>query len=85
MISKKISQYVVVSLGVFLSCNALAESSPTPYKYGAKLDIAKVLSITTPKTHSCKPVDQVMRYVDSAGKVQVLKYRALSDACSKGH
>lgn len=85
MISKKINQYVVVSLGVLLSFNALAESTPTPYKYGTKLDIAKVLSISTPKTHSCKPVDQVMTYVDSAGKVQVLKYRALSDACSKGH
>ena len=85
MISKKISRYVVASLGVFLSFNVLEESAPTTYKYGAKLDIAKVLSISTSKTHSCKPVDQVMRYVDSAGKVQVLKYRALSDACSKGH
>ncbi|MGG2398053.1 DUF2790 domain-containing protein [Pseudomonas sp. SH1-B] len=83
--TRKPVNVLIAGLALLLSCNALAASSATTYEYGMKLDIAKVLSISKPKTHTCKTVDQVMKYVDSAGKVQTLKFRALSDACSKGH
>ena len=88
MISKKVSKpanIIFASLGLLLSGSVLAESPPTAYKYGEKLDIEKVLSISTTKTPICKPVDHIMKFIDSAGKIQVLKYRALSDACNKGH
>ncbi|WP_082641879.1 DUF2790 domain-containing protein [Stutzerimonas nitrititolerans] len=87
MTSKKNSKpasILFASLGLLLSCSALAESLPETYKYGAKLDIVKVLSISAKGGAICKPVDHIMQYVDSSGKQQALKYRALSDACSRG-
>lgn len=87
MTSKKIrkpANIIFASLGVLLSYGALAESAPTNYKYGAQLDIVRVLSISTPKTPVCKLVDRTMKYIDSSGKIQALKYRALSDGCNKG-
>jgi len=83
--AKKLASIFATSIALLLSCHALAETPATTYKYSLKLDIAKVLSISKPKTHSCKPVDHLMKYIDSAGKIQTLKFRALSDACSKGH
>jgi hypothetical protein len=83
--AKTLASIFITSFALLLSGNALAESPVTTYKYGLKLDIAKVLSISKPKTHTCKPVDHLMKYVDSTGKIQTLKFKALSDACSKGH
>jgi len=83
--AKTLASIFITSFVLLLSGNALAESPVTTYKYGLKLDIAKVLSISKPKTHTCKPVDHLMKYVDSTGKIQTLKFKALSDACSKGH
>lgn len=83
--AKTLASIFITSFALLLSGNALAESPVTTYKYGLKLDIAKVLSISKPKTHTCKPVDHLMKYVDSTGKIQTLKFKALSNACSKGH
>lgn len=83
--AKTLANILITSLVLVLSGNALAESPATTYKYGLKLDVAKVLSISKPKTHTCKPVDHLMKYIDSAGTIQTLKFKALSDACSKGH
>jgi len=83
--AKNLATISITSLAILISSNALAESHATTYKYGLKLDIAKVLSISKPKTHTCKPVDYLMKYIDSAGTIQTLKFKALSDACSKGH
>lgn len=74
---------VVAGAGILLSYSAHAENHLTTYKYGTKLDIVKVLSISTQVSHVCKPVDHIMRYIDSSGKTQALKYRALSDSCGK--
>jgi hypothetical protein len=83
--AKTLATIFITSFALLLAGNALAESPVTTYKYGLKLDVAKVLSISKPKTHTCKPVDHLMKYVDSTGKIQTLKFKALSDACSKGH
>ncbi|MBZ9668059.1 DUF2790 domain-containing protein [Pseudomonas sp. LMG 31766] len=83
--AKTLASIFITSFALLLSGHALAESPVTTYKYGLKLDVAKVLSISKPKTHTCKPVDHLMKYVDSTGKIQTLKFKALSDACSKGH
>ncbi|TKA90111.1 DUF2790 domain-containing protein [Halopseudomonas bauzanensis] len=87
MNSKKLGppvKIVFASLGLLLSCNALGESLPITYKYGAKLDIVKVLSMSTEYTPVCKPVDRIMKYIDSSGKTRALKYRVLSAVCSSG-
>lgn len=70
-------------LGITLSFNSFAESPPETYKYGTKLDIAKVLSISSKDSPVCKPVDYLMKYLDSSGRTRALKYRAHSSACSK--
>ncbi|WP_275547869.1 DUF2790 domain-containing protein [Pseudomonas sp. Marseille-Q0931] len=85
MNSTKIIKYLFASLSLFFSFSVIAESQPNTYRYGTKLDIVKVLSVSAPKTNNCKIVDQTMRYIDSTGKVRTLKYRAHSGACSKGH
>jgi len=82
---KKSASLMFASLAVLLSCSVLAENSSGTYEYGVALDVVRVLSVTTQKTALCKPVDHLMKYIDSAGKTKTLKYRALSDACSKGH
>ncbi|MCG6538563.1 DUF2790 domain-containing protein [Pseudomonas sp. KSR10] len=40
--------------------------------YGTKLDIEKVLSISTRDSAVCEPVEQTMKYIDSSGKSQTL-------------
>ncbi|HAG19352.1 DUF2790 domain-containing protein [Stutzerimonas stutzeri] len=70
-------------MGLLFSYGALAESSPAAYKYGDKLDISKVLSITVKHGSVCKPVGHVMKYLDSTGEIRTIKYRALSGACNK--
>ncbi|MCO5786242.1 hypothetical protein DHB74_07745 [Pseudomonas sp. G11-1] len=87
MNSKKLCgpvKIVFASLGLLLSCNALGECRPVTYEYGAKLDIVKVLSISTEYTPTCKPVDRIMKYMDSYGEIRSLKYRVLSAVCSSG-
>ena len=87
MISKKSRKTVgviVASLGMLLSVSAAAENRSATYKYGDKLDVVKVLSISAKDDSGCKPVDHRMEYMDSAGKKQVLNYRALPKRCHKG-
>lgn len=89
MTSKKVSKpanLIFASLGLLLSLDALAESAPTIYTYDASLDIQNVLSISSiEEGRTCKPIDHIMKYTDSSGKIQTVKYKALSDACSRGH
>jgi len=87
MNSKKLCgpvKIVFASIGLLLSFNALGEVIPVTYKYGMKLDIEKVLSLSTEYTPVCKPVDRIMKYADSAGNIRTLKYRVLSAVCSSG-
>lgn|GEM_PF-2614441 len=67
----------------FLSLTALADSAPQSYEYGAKLDVVKVLSITTQDSAACEPVEQTMTYTDSSGETRALQYVVLSSTCSQ--
>jgi len=80
----KSASFMLISVGLLFSYGALAEVSPTAYKYGDKLDVSKVTSIAVKRGAVCKPVDHIMKYVDSAGEIRIIKYRALSVACNKG-
>lgn len=87
MISNKTrntARVIVASLGMLLSVSAVAENRSVTYKYGDKVDVIKVLSISAKDGSGCKPVDHRMEYIDSAGKKQVLNYRALPNQCHKG-
>lgn len=81
--SNQLAKIIAASLSLLLSCSVLAESAPITYEYGMKLDVAKVLSISTASSRTCEPVDRIMKYIDSSGKTETLKYRVLSDACDK--
>ncbi|MXI50256.1 DUF2790 domain-containing protein [Pseudomonas moraviensis] len=88
MTSKKLRQLataIAASFSLILSSSVLAESDPTTYEYGMKLDIAKIISISTTRSRTCEPVDRMLKYIDSSGKTETLKYRVLSDACDKRH
>ncbi len=51
------------------------------YRYGDRLDIARVLRIEQPATELCEVVDETMVYLDSRGTERRLVHRALSQAC----
>lgn len=82
--TRKTVGVIFASLGMLVSVSALAEHRSVAYKYGDRLDVVRVLSVSAKDGSACKPVDHMMEYIDSSGKKQVLKYRALSKACHKG-
>ena len=50
------------------------------YRYGMKLDIARVVAIT-PTDSSCGVMPAQMTYVDSNGDLNILEYRAAGTGC----
>ncbi|ESQ99900.1 MULTISPECIES: DUF2790 domain-containing protein [Pseudomonadaceae] len=50
------------------------------YRYGLKLDIARVLS-TSDTSHLCGVVPTVMHYENSRGEVRALEYLILGGGC----
>lgn len=65
------------------SITSLYEPSNVPvvdYRYGMKLDIAKVLSITSP-THECGIVPATMTYQDHAGGLHAVEYQMFGNDC----
>ncbi len=56
------------------------------YTYSQKLDIAKVLSMTSANdtANECGPVEAHMIYVDSKGVTHNLEYTRLGDGCQNG-
>ncbi len=53
-----------------------------PYHYGMPLHVAKVVSMTEPPTMECQVITANMKFIDTAGKLEEISYRKLSDACS---
>ncbi|MGV8921329.1 MAG: DUF2790 domain-containing protein [Pseudomonas sp.] len=51
------------------------------YKYGTHLDIAQVLSVSTP-ANSCGVVPEQMIYLDSTGVKHELDYQVVGDGCN---
>lgn len=66
---------------------ALKAGKPAPelqvYRYGMKLDIAKVVSVTPPIS-GCRPVPSRMTYEDSNGKLTTLEYQVMGVCRSNG-
>ncbi|MCS3419928.1 DUF2790 domain-containing protein [Pseudomonas yamanorum] len=62
---------------------AQADTAPvvTPYHYGEKMDVQKVLAMHETDTNVCKVINADIKYLDSAGKVQDVSYRKMSEAC----
>ncbi|MBF6026121.1 DUF2790 domain-containing protein [Pseudomonas sp. P115] len=52
------------------------------FRYGMKLDIAKVVNVTPP-IRSCNPVPSRMTYEDSSGKLNTLEYQVMGVCRSK--
>lgn len=59
---------------------ATAQGKPVPevqaYRYGMKLDIARVVNVTPP-VRTCKVVPSRMTYEDSSGQLKTLEYQVL--------
>ncbi|USW95393.1 DUF2790 domain-containing protein [Pseudomonas proteolytica] len=59
---------------------AAEQGKPVPevqaYRYGMKLDIARVVSVTPP-VRTCKVVPSRMTYEDSSGQLKTLEYQVL--------
>jgi hypothetical protein len=70
-----------------MTAYAVKKGKPVPevqaYRYGMKLDIAKVVNITPP-IRSCNPVPSRMTYEDSSGKLNTLEYKVMGVCMNKG-
>ncbi|WAH61099.1 DUF2790 domain-containing protein [Pseudomonas silvicola] len=70
------------------ACLVLAVAAGTPlatageYHYSDTMDIAKVVSIDTPTSPTCKVVTSTMRYIDSTGAEKTVEFRQLADSCT---
>lgn len=66
---------------------AARNGKPVPeaqvYRYGMKLDIAKVVSVTPP-IRACHPVPSRMTYEDSTGKLNTLEYQVMGICRNNG-
>lgn len=62
--------------------HASRQNLPAPaiveYRYGMKLDVARVV-FKTPLDKSCQVTPQLMIYKDSKGQLNALQYRAMSE------
>ncbi|MGR3889848.1 DUF2790 domain-containing protein [Pseudomonas sp. 1152_12] len=56
-------------------------AKPVPYKYGMPLNIDKVIAMNETPTNDCKVINADMKFVDTAGKIEDVGYRKLSEAC----
>ncbi|NBA95201.1 DUF2790 domain-containing protein [Pseudomonas sp. R5(2019)] len=63
--------------------SAQGKNSPevTHYRYGMKLDIAKVIHVTS-TNGSCGVMPAQMTYEDSSGNLNILEYRVSGTNCS---
>ena len=85
---------VVMALSTLCATAALADEAPTElagqnapivedYTYSTKLDVAKVLSMSTiPEV--CEVVPVKMEYEDSQGQRHILNYHVMGNGCSNG-
>ncbi|WP_025131780.1 DUF2790 domain-containing protein [Pseudomonas sp. PH1b] len=66
---------------------AAKQGKPAPvvqnYRYGMKLDIAKVVNVTPP-FQACQVVPSRMTYEDSAGQLQTIEYQVMGQCRKNG-
>lgn len=69
------------TLAVAGETSTVKQANAEPYSYGTKLDIARVISLSTiPKV--CEVVPATMTYEDSQGQRHTLEYQVMGDGCS---
>jgi len=71
---------LIVSLSAYALDPAFSKDS-ADYKYGMRLDISKIVSITSP-ADVCGPTPVEMTYLDSAGAEHVLHYSVMGTGCT---
>ena len=78
---------IALVLAVFATMAVAGETSSTQqpateqYSYGTKLDIARVISLST-IPNVCEVVPATMTYEDSQGQRHTLEYQTMGDGCS---
>ncbi len=70
-----------------MAAYAAKKGKPAPevqaYRYGVKLDIARVVNVTPP-INACKPVPSRMTYEDSKGMLNTLEYQVMGVCRNSG-
>ncbi|MCS7567061.1 DUF2790 domain-containing protein [Pseudomonas aeruginosa] len=58
----------------------------TPYAYGLKLDVAKIISMSSEDADSCGVIPATITYVDHQGQTHTVKYQKYSNSsqCNNG-
>ncbi len=69
------------TLAVAGEASTVQPSTVESYSYGTKLDIARVISLST-IPDACEVVPATMIYEDSQGQRHTLEYKAMGDGCS---
>jgi len=81
------SKYLYVLLGsLVISSSAFADTNTTTaevYKYGDKLDVAKVVALSKIPNDLCEAVPATMTYLDSKGVQHTMEYQVLADGCTQ--
>jgi hypothetical protein len=72
---------LAASLLAFTSFAQASDSQVETYRYGTKLDIARVISIKAPSNTACELVTAVITYENSHGEVRNMSYTVLADSC----
>ncbi len=71
-----------------MAAYAMKKGKPAPlvqtYRYGMKLDIAKVVNVTPP-IKSCNPVPSRMTYEDSSGTLNTVEYQVMGVCRNNGN
>lgn len=78
----------ILSTGLALfSTMSFAASIPSnityePYNYNMKLDVKKVISMSSTDNRNCEVIPEKMVYEDSAGNIKGVQYLVLGEGCS---
>ncbi len=71
------------SMAQYAEAQGKAAPEVKHYKYGMKLDIAKVVSVT-PSSSACGVVPARMTYEDPQGELHTIEYRVQGFGCPHG-
>lgn len=77
---------ISAGLGLFAT-SAFAATVPSnityePYTYNMKLDVKKVISMSSNDNNNCEVIPEKMVYEDSAGHIKGVEYLVLGEGCS---
>jgi len=68
------------AMHAYAAANGKNAPEVTHYRYGMKLDIAKVIGVTSNRG-TCDVMPAQMTYEDSTGKLNILEYRTAGISC----